>query len=108
MNGARLSPEGTAQAASASVLVRRALRFRHARADPQHAACQLLFAIAAIANQRRRLGRPLFRAKAARRQGIELDPDPPEGPIRGTVPLLHPDKPLFDKTWVLADIEKVK
>ena len=49
----------------------------------------------------------LVRTEGAVRQGRKLGADKSERTIRSAVPLLRPEKPLFDKTWKLPDIERI-
>ncbi len=58
-------------------------------------------------NQRRRLGRRLFRPRGAGGKESNWVPTRPGEHFEVLFRLYGPDKPLFDKTWVLPDIEKV-
>ena len=78
------------------------------RPDPQHAARQPLITDPRDAEERRRLGRCLFRAEGAGRQGEQLGADRPGAQIRADVPRLRADQgPRSRKTWVLPDVEKI-
>ena len=60
------------------------------------------------AEERRRLGRPLFRPEGAGGQGSELGSDRSGAQVRADVPRsMRRRRRLFDKTWTLPDVEKV-
>ena len=63
--------------------------------------------IARAADERRRLGRHLFRAQRPP-AGKESNwiPTDAKGRFEVLFRFYGPEKPLFDKTWVLPDIEK--
>ncbi len=98
----RLSSSRAAKAAGAAILVGRALRLRHTRTDPQHAARQPLLAVTRPPNQPRRLSRSLLRAEGARGQGSQLGSDRRQGPIRGALPLLRSRQAAFRQNLGIA------
>ena len=61
-----------------------------------------------LQNERRRLGRRLLRPQGAGGQGGELGADRRRaGRFEVLFRFYGPEKPLFDKTWVLPDIERI-
>ena len=96
------------RSAGQAILVGDGLRPRHPRADPRRVVAEQLVADARPEDQCGRHGRPLFRPQGARRQGGELDPDQAGGRFEVLFRLYGPEKPLFDKTWMLPDIVRAE
>jgi hypothetical protein len=59
------------------------------------------------AEERGWIGGRLLRARAAGRQGVQLDSHERRRRVRGVFRFYGPEKPLFEKTWRLPDIEKI-
>ena len=55
----------------------------------------------------RRFGGRLFRSEGARRKETNWVPTDPNGRFEVLFRLYGPEKPFFDKRWVLPDIEKI-
>ena len=91
-----------------ALLVGDGLRPRDARADPRPAVVQPLVEHPGPAEERRRIGGRLLRPEGAGGQGVELGADDPERRFEVLFRLYGPEKPFFDKKWVLPDIEKVQ
>src|SRR6266478_7919300 len=56
-------------------------------------------------NQRGRLGRPVLRAQSPRGLGEQLDRDGSRQRLLPVLPLLWPQRVVFDGTWKMLDIE---
>ena len=63
---------------------------------------------AGTAEKCRRLGGYLLRTEGSGRQGVELGSDKRRRKFEVLFRLYGPEKPLFEKTWKLPDIEKIK
>ena len=103
-----VSPQRSRQRSCHSILVRHRLRPRHPRAYPQHAVAQPRLHHIRTAEEHRRLRGPLLRPQALP-PGKESNwvPTDPNGKFEVLFRFYGPQKPLFDKTWKLPDIEKV-
>ncbi len=97
--------ERAGECAGETLLVCDGLRSRHARADPWQAMVQPLVEHAEAAEERRRIGGCVLRAESAARKGVELGSDDAKGRFEVLFRLYGPQKPFFDKKWVLPDIE---
>ncbi len=91
-----------------AVLVGDAIRSGHARAHSQDVTRSPVLSDPGIAGQCGRIGGPVLRPESPSGQRVELDPHGSRWGIRDPVPLLRPLPSLFDKTWVLPDVELVK
>jgi hypothetical protein len=77
------------------------------RPHPRPAAGKPIVADPGLAEKPRRLGGHLLRPKSAGGTRVELGPDSASGTFEVLFRLYGPEKPLFDKTWKLPDIEKI-
>ena len=94
------------EASSQAVLVGGPVRLRHACVDPRHAARQQVVPVARSADERRWLGGRVFRANAPAGKESNWIPTDAKGRFEALFRFYGPEKPLFEKTWVLPDIEK--
>ena len=103
-----LSPERAGERAGEAVLVGDGLRPRDARADPRHDVVEPLVATrracrrTPTARWTSTSARRLRRARS--RTGCRRAPS---GKFEVLFRLYGPEKPLFDKTWKLPDIERI-
>ena len=58
--------------------------------------------------ERERLGRPFFRLNTARWEGVKLGADERRRRLRSSLPVLWSGKTIFQKAWVLPDIERME
>jgi hypothetical protein len=63
---------------------------------------------AGTSNKSGRLGRHLVRTQAASRKESNWVPTRADGNFEVAFRFYGPEQPLFDKTWVLPDIERVE
>jgi hypothetical protein len=96
------------QRASQSVLVGDGVRPRNARADWRDVPTESRVERHGGAEESRRISGHLFRARRARRQGVELRADEERRRFEVLFRFYGPEKPLFEKTWMLPDIERIK
>jgi hypothetical protein len=82
------------------------LRPTDARVDQERVACQPVFADSRIAEERRRIDRPLFRAAGAGQESNWVPTDPARK-FELMARFYAPRKEFFEKKWILPDVEKM-
>ena len=106
--GKKLPAHGSCQCPGEAVLVSDRLRSRHARADPRHAMVEPRLAVAGHPGECRRLGRRVLGPKAPEGKKPTGCRPRPAGGFEVLFRFYGPEKALFDKSWVLPDIEAVR
>jgi hypothetical protein len=89
------------------VLVGDHVRPNHPRPHPGSTLVKSVLQHTQPAAEPRRHRRPLLRPRGTRGQRVQLDPTRADGEFELMFRFYGPEKPLFDKTWQVADVDRI-